>query len=393
MKKVQCSSAEASKNLPDVKRKNLWRFFFGLSCWDTTSISLVNVMIEFAINLIVEVRKKFEEIAALQKEVGAFVKSIQQLQPILEQMGEQQTAKIKDNMALQLAFRNLQSSIQDGKNVLEQCVSESRNRRLTWQAQMFGRDSRQKLVDATQSIDQNIQRFTAAGVFSVQKKLVRIEDKLDTLPTRIANEVQHLFANKEEFSPREIIRKCKTMGELLVIYDTPFYKSALERLRRAKAQSGARVEDFAKDWAIRMRMEPPEDVALNEDRAVALQLIYQLCDLWKDPNIPSVTQQSIVETFKASRIQNILSIALCMDRAQALYKMQYPGSDDYGMHWLSKSHMNADPFLKAVVISAGGQTTMNKRLVWLLELEELQLHYSQSIQSWLKPAMAPYFSG
>lgn len=92
-------------------------------------------MIELAIHLIVTIVKKYEGVAALHNEVRVFLQYVKHLQPILENVGKQQEAFIQVDTRLSIAFVHLQSAvINDGVNVLQQCVSESRNRQLKWRA-------------------------------------------------------------------------------------------------------------------------------------------------------------------------------------------------------------------------------------------------------------------
>ncbi|KAL7580352.1 hypothetical protein ACA910_004381 [Epithemia clementina (nom. ined.)] len=127
--------------------------------------------------------------------------------------------------------------------------------------------------------------------------------------------------------------------------------------------------------------------ALNKDRKVCLNLVYEMVNAWedlKDESDAKAFEKSIREEFGLDKLHRILSICMFMDRAQSLYRMQIPTSIYYGMHWYSKSHLDTDSpeaqyvkekypekytvlqsaleELKKVLEDYPGSPTMNRRL-------------------------------
>lgn len=188
-------------------------------------------------------------------------------------------------------------------------------------------------------------------------------------------------------SPYEQLMKridsCSSPFDFVIVYDSFEYQSCLSRIRVAVGKSG--IEEWAQAWAIRMRNPSPEELQLNQDRKVALRLVYALCDKWIDPTNSSVTEATIDEIFMAHRLVNILQLALPMDRAQALYAMKYPGDPKYGMHWVSKQYVHRHPGVHELLESCGGFPTTNRRLVMLIESETLGLSEIEVFRRWIEP--------
>jgi hypothetical protein len=159
-------------------------------------------------------------------------------------------------------------------------------------------------------------------------------------------------------------------------------------------------DQWAHDWAVRMRQAlHGVDIDLNLYRKSVLNLLYELCDAWQDETNVSVTSERIVAKFQGHRVENILLLALPLDRAQCLYAMKYPSTNEYGMHWVSSEHFTSGTTAVAAATIASssssfdweneirlrdGRSTMNKRLVWLLNLSGLAFG-SPDIARWLTP--------
>ena len=217
--------------------------------------------------------------------------------------------------------------------------------------------------------------------------------------------------------------------DFVEIYESLEFQSAMQTLRVAQQQQPPMKEDnnedndnnttntiphpdiWAKAWALQMRHERKDAVALNRCRKVLLRLLYSLCDAWKqqqqenEPHSHSVatttnttntsiatnSNDRILHEFGRERIVNILQLALPMDRAQALYKMVYAGATTYGMHWFAPQHVTRSPhYWQRIQDTCGGFPTMNKRYLWLYECDSLALpQHCPSIGRWLEPQLVP----
>lgn len=194
---------------------------------------------------------------------------------------------------------------------------------------------------------------------------------------------------------RKDLADCESIGEFREAYDSAGYQLVLHQLRTAQGTDD--VDEWAKQWATRMRNAGKRDLELNECRKTALTLVYQLCDRWRDPEYPIVSDQSLVQEFKGRRFSNILQLTLPMDRAQCLYKMVYPGSRRFGMHWVASQHLDqATPSAEATtwkdrIKAVGGISTMNRRFLWLMSLDGLELGAVPAFKRWTQPEPAPWF--
>jgi hypothetical protein len=183
------------------------------------------------------------------------------------------------------------------------------------------------------------------------------------------------------------IRACEKMDDFIGEYDSIYYQQCMQNLRDAVGT--ADTEAWAKEWAIRMRNEFAEDVALNRDRKVCLELLHRLCERWKSKKDPSITDSAIVKDFGRLRISRMTEVCLPMDRAQALYKMQYDNTKDIGMHWFGQKHADKFPNWRAILNNYdAGFYTINASFLWLMEVDELRLQ--QHWAKWLEPESPEY---
>ena len=220
-----------------------------------------------------------------------------------------------------------------------------------------------------------------------------VRDAIATMLKRLEEALpkQSVSKVKKEVQPHDAlsdslqrIQKCEKMVDFLGVYNENTFHDALQQL--IKAQGGQDPDEWAKRWAIRMRNPSPEDLLHDRRRKLLLELLYQLCRCLLDERNKSVTEDSIVKRFKAEKIENILSRALPMDRANCLYKMMYPRATWYGMHWVSQKHLEGDSDLATLVESeCNGRATMNKQLLRLLEIKNLGLAENSAIVEWLRP--------
>jgi hypothetical protein len=102
-----------------------------------------------------------------------------------------------------------------------------------------------------------------------------------------------------------------------------------------------------------------------------------------------ISANEIGSHFKTHRFQNILTVALPLDRAQCLYQMKYPETTRYGMHWVAQQHVDKSPMWQDILVQCGGIPTMNHRYLWLMEDADLQsglgLHQNELLQRLLFP--------
>lgn len=149
--------------------------------------------------------------------------------------------------------------------------------------------------------------------------------------------------------------------------------------------------EWSREWAIRMRMETPEDTYINECRKSCLMLLYELCNRWKDESNTSVTDRSIASVFGRLRVIKVLQCCVPMDRAQCLYKMLYRESNNYGMHWVSSQQVEATPWKwEPLLFDFDGRPTTNKRLIWLMSHRGLALRREALLCHCLESEEAPW---
>jgi hypothetical protein len=181
------------------------------------------------------------------------------------------------------------------------------------------------------------------------------------------------------------VQSCRSIEDFVKVYDSPAYQQLLNVMRQSWIASGVDADTWAGQWAVRMRtaLNGP-DFDLNQCRRTVIKLLYGLCDAWRDETNPSVTEASIVRTFQGHRVENILLLTLPLDRAQCLFAMKYPSTNQFGMHWVSSIHVDDDPVWRGRLSEVDGLATMNKRFLWLHGLTGLQLA-SPDIARWLQP--------
>lgn len=192
---------------------------------------------------------------------------------------------------------------------------------------------------------------------------------------------------------RSDLEQCRLIKDFVALYDSTAFQTILERMRSSLTSSGQDATTWARDWAIRMRTAIiGPDIDLNMYRKSVLYLLYELCNAWKDNENTSVTEDSIVEVFQGHRVENILLLALPLDRAQCLFAMKYPDTNVYGMHWVSSEHVSSEPnkHWEEKLKDRDGRTTMNKRLLWLGGLQRLEFG-SSDIARWLKSTRCENF--
>jgi hypothetical protein len=199
----------------------------------------------------------------------------------------------------------------------------------------------------------------------------------------------------------DAVQQCQSIEDFVFVYESAPFQTIMARMRRscheAMVKHNQTIEQWAHDWAVRMRgaLDGP-DVDLNLYRKAGLVLLYELCNAWMvDKDNTSVTAESIVAKFQGHRVENILLLALPLDRAQCLYAMMYPSSTnhEYGMHWVSSEHYTSNEQTEDwedLVRLHDGRSTMNKRLVWLSSLTGLEFG-SSDIARWLEPTRCPCF--
>lgn len=184
----------------------------------------------------------------------------------------------------------------------------------------------------------------------------------------------------------DAVQTCRTIEDFVLVYDSTPFQQLLNVLRQSRSASGAADADtWAMDWAVRMRtaLDGP-DFDVNQCRRTVLKLLYELCNAWTDDTNESVTETSIVNIFQGHRVETILLLTLPLDRAQCLYAMKYPCTNQFGMHWVSSTHVDNDPIWRDRLSMVDGLPTMNKRFLWLHGLTGLQLT-NPDIARWLQP--------
>lgn len=183
---------------------------------------------------------------------------------------------------------------------------------------------------------------------------------------------------------RGAIAICQRIDGFGLIYQ--WVQAPARNIRAAMA--GRTPDDFAADWAIRVRLGYPDALELNEDRKTIGKFIYALVDCLRDESNDSVTEESVLRVIKPQSLVNLLQLFLPMDRAQALYGMRYMGREEYGMHWVAKQHVAASQEWKDLLHQVDGRPTMNKRLVWLYNRPAFGLNRIKVFAKWMTPCKA-----
>jgi len=367
----------------------------------------ITVLAELAI-IIFRTRKKFADCGQLPQIVAEFIENLESCEALLNHIRGQYDTTIVDDSTKKTvltSLNNLEIAILRGVTALNECsyadppsVPDKNNqqkRKVKWAAKLFNKDTEKILGLAKTEIRDAMNRLAVAGIFDIRKDVDTLAQKVAALPQEIVEALGDEFLEKlkEEVSSKEKeetvaqkIESCISIEDFVNVYNSTVFQDSLKRLQ--KSQGSQAPEEWAKEWAIRLRTEGSEaDEVLNTDRKVCLSLLYKLCDKWKDDINASVTDDSLIRVFKARRIHTILSYCLVLDRAQALYKMKYPGSVSFGMHWVAKQHTEQMPEMWETKLekAGGGRPTMNKRFLWLLEFSELGLQGIDPIFRWLQP--------
>lgn len=186
------------------------------------------------------------------------------------------------------------------------------------------------------------------------------------------------------------VMACKNIIDITRMYYSSPYQKALGRIE--KAQGSEDKEEWSRKWAESLRNGSRKAAKLNNDRKACLTLLTVLCDLWRNEDGElsdgTIKKADIIgKPFEGrKKIGRILGLCLAMDRAQALYKMTKDGSNKIGMHWYAKQHENSKEFGHQVKsFRKWNKPTLNKRYVYLLDLEELGLRNSELLQKWSEP--------
>jgi hypothetical protein len=184
----------------------------------------------------------------------------------------------------------------------------------------------------------------------------------------------------------DAVQGCRSIEDFVQVNDSPSFQYLLTVMRQSRSDNN--TDEWARDWAIRMRttLDGP-DFDLNQYRRVTLKLLYELCNVWRDEDNTSVTDTSLVQVFQGPRVVTILELTLPLDRAQCLYAMKYPSTNQFGMHWVSSIHNDNDPVWRDRLREVDGLATMNKRFLWLLNLAGLNLARHPDIVRWLEPTV------
>jgi hypothetical protein len=185
----------------------------------------------------------------------------------------------------------------------------------------------------------------------------------------------------------DAIQACRSIEDFVQVYNSTAFQQLLTVLKQSLSTSSAADADtWARDWAVRMRtaLDGP-DFDVNQCRRTVLKLLYELCNAWQDNANESVTETSIVSIFQGPRVETILLLTLPLDRAQCLYAMKYPSTNQFGMHWVSSTHVENDPIWRDRLSMVDGLPTMNKRFLWLQGLTGLQLASPDIVARWLQP--------
>lgn len=165
---------------------------------------------------------------------------------------------------------------------------------------------------------------------------------------------------------RNQIEACTSVQDFINVYELrDVAQLCMGCLRRAQGFDNS-LDDWAREWAIRMRQQPPPpfDAALYECCQSLLLLIFTVLDRWRDGTIAA---DDIVRRFQGHRFTNILQLTLPMDRARCLYTLRYPQAVRFGMHWIAPQHVSLHPNWQQELNNLNGFPTMNERYLWLVE--------------------------
>lgn len=131
---------------------------------------------------------------------------------------------------------------------------------------------------------------------------------------------------------RQRIRQCQHIDQFKQVYHSAAFQRTICTIRDARVR--APVDERSKNWVLCMCVEILDnaDVELSECRHTAMNFVYELCNRWKNDEHQ----------------------VLPMDRAQALYKMMYPGEAALDMRGASE----------ACAEQSNGPTTPSERPFW-----------------------------
>ena len=207
---------------------------------------------------------------------------------------------------------------------------------------------------------------------------------------------------------RRHILDCVSIQDFCDLYQEEDYQGCLCRLEQAQLGHQDR-EEWSKSWAQQLSDGTPNAIDLNHDRKTALELLYGICNRWKprsssnenaeeNSTAPTVTEWDIVKHFKEQKVQRILTLTLHMDRANAFYNMIDKTTNRRGLHWYSKedasqllemSLTDDGTYYSADIIVRNGGHTINKRLKWLFEIQDLHLMDDPNLAKWIQPMITP----
>jgi hypothetical protein len=115
------------------------------------------------------------------------------------------------------------------------------------------------------------------------------------------------------------VQQCRTMEDFVAVYESQqSFQTILGRMRRSchdaitaqlhnnnsnSHQNHRRVDQWAQDWAVRMRHHALHgvDIDLKIYRKAVLNLLFALCDAWQDKVNASVTSERIATNFHGHR--------------------------------------------------------------------------------------------
>lgn len=222
--------------------------------------------------------------------------------------------------------------------------------------------------------NKKILKGIAKDLVAIQKTLVEIEQVKKRVQTD---------------SLLERVRGCKIISDFQTMYDLPEFQFSLKSIEND--QGDGDPEDWAKEWAFKMRSNDEDAWQLNDDRKACLQLLYTMCDCWKpeDKSKATVSKEDIEGKFRDRTVLRIMNLCVVMDRAQALYKMRVTGHP-VGMHWYAQKHVDEFDEWKEIDTNyrnlGGLGPLINKRIFWLVDL----FHPKGALKCWLEPKEIPH---
>ena len=77
------------------------------------------------------------------------------------------------------------------------------------------------------------------------------------------------------------------------------------------------------------------------------------------------------------------------DQAKLLYFMTGLGKAEPGIHWFAERHVEQDPEWRDIMRDYEGEPLINKRYMWLLDLERLGLGHCMVLRQWTTPVKVP----